>query len=90
MKKPLQVFCCYARKDQSFLLELKDWLKPFQRAGLITIHADVDISPGEEWEQHIIHYSRTLELSNTDLGKKTKLQHASSRWAELVVKKGME
>jgi molecular chaperone DnaK len=62
MEEPLRIFCCYARKDQSFLLELKGWLKPLQRAGLITIHADIDISPGEEWEQTINHHLNTAHI----------------------------
>src|SRR5579862_3398989 len=56
MEKPLQVFCCYARTDQSYLLELKKRLLPLQRDGLIAIDADINISPGEDWEQRI-HYS---------------------------------
>ena len=62
MEKPLYIFCCYARSDQWYLLELKNRLIPLQRAGLIIVHADVDISPGEVWEPKIDHYLDTAHL----------------------------
>lgn len=62
MEKPLQVFCCYARTDQLYLLELKKRLIPLQRENLIIVHTDIDISPGEEWEQKIHHYLTTAHI----------------------------
>jgi hypothetical protein len=62
MEKPLQVFCCYAREDQSFLFQLKTYLKPLARDGLIVIQADIDVSPGEEWEQKISHWLNTAHM----------------------------
>lgn len=62
MEKPLQVFCCYARTDQSYLLELKKRLLPLQRDGLIAINADINISPGEDWEQQIHYYLNTAHI----------------------------
>jgi formylglycine-generating enzyme required for sulfatase activity len=62
MEKPLQVFCCYAREDQQYLLTLKKHLSPIQREGLIVVQADIDISPGEEWEQKISHYLNTAQI----------------------------
>jgi len=56
MEKTLQIFCCYARADQSYVLELRKWVAPLQREGLIVLHSDIDISPGEEWESEIQHY----------------------------------
>jgi hypothetical protein len=52
-RKPIEVFCCYARKDQQYLIELKAHLMPMQREGLITLWADVDINAGAEWEKEI-------------------------------------
>lgn len=46
MEKPVQVFCCYARKDQSLLFQLKDDLSLLERSGLIIVQADIDVSPG--------------------------------------------
>src|SRR3989442_651954 len=43
---PVEIFCCYARKDQELLLELKIHLIPLERQGLITIWADTDIGAG--------------------------------------------
>lgn len=62
MEKPLHVFCCYARTDQSYLLELNKRLIPLQRDGLIVVHADINISPGEDWEQKIHHYLNTAHI----------------------------
>jgi len=52
-QKNIEVFCCYARKDQPLLLDLKTHLMPLQREGLITLWADVDINAGAEWEKEI-------------------------------------
>lgn len=62
MEKPLHVFCCYARADQSYLLELRKRLIPLQREGLIAIHTDIDVSPGEEWEPKIQQYLNTAHV----------------------------
>jgi hypothetical protein len=62
MGQPLKVFCCYAREDQPSLLVLKKHLRLFQRNGLITVQADIDVSPGEDWEQKINHYLNTAQM----------------------------
>lgn len=62
MGKPLQVFCCYARNDQKYLYELKKHLMVLQREHLIEIKADINISPGTEWEQEINHHLETAEI----------------------------
>lgn len=62
MEKPLRVFCCYAREDQPLLLMLKKHLRPLEREGLITVQADIDVSPGEEWEKEISQYLNTAQI----------------------------
>jgi TIR domain len=52
-QKNIEVFCCYARKDQSLLHELKKHLMPLLREGSITFWADTDINAGAEWEKEI-------------------------------------
>jgi TIR domain len=49
----LEIFCCYARRDQGLLEELKTHMIPLQRQGLITVWSDTDISPGTNWEDEI-------------------------------------
>lgn len=61
-RKRIEVFCCYARKDQSLLLELKTHLTPLQREGLITCRADLDIGAGAEWEQEIHRYLNAAQF----------------------------
>ena len=61
-QKNVEVFCCYARKDQSLLLELKTHLTPLQREGLITLWADVDINAGAEWEEEIHHHLNSAQI----------------------------
>ncbi len=58
----VEVFCCYARKDQSLLLELKTHLTPLQREGLITLWADIDINAGMEWEKEIQRHLNTAQI----------------------------
>ena len=62
MTQPLQVFCCYARKDQQLLNDLKAQLMPLQHRGLITIWADTDINAGLEWEQEIDKHLNTAQI----------------------------
>jgi len=52
-RKRIEVFCCYARRDQLWLLELRAHLAPLQREGLITLWDDMNINPGDEWEKEI-------------------------------------
>jgi Flp pilus assembly protein TadD len=62
MEKPLRIFCCYARTDQAYLFALRKHLTPFERTGLLTIHSDIDISPGENWQQKIRSYLNTAHI----------------------------
>src|SRR5205823_9597857 len=58
----IEVFCCYAHKDQSLLNELKTHLIPLQRYGLIHIWNDTDISPGTEWEEEINKHLNSAQI----------------------------
>ncbi len=58
----IEIFCCYARKDQPLLLELKTHLMSLQREGLITLWADVDIDAGAEWEKEIHLHLNTARI----------------------------
>lgn len=61
-KKSLEVFCCYARKDQPLLKELKNHLIPLEREGLITLWADTDINAGAEWAKEIHLHLNTSHI----------------------------
>jgi hypothetical protein len=60
--RKVEIFCCYARKDQSLLLELTTHLAPLQREGLITLWADIDINAGAEWEKEINRHLNTASV----------------------------
>ena len=60
--KGIEVFCCYARKDQPLLLELKAHLAPLQREGLILLWDDMHIDAGTEWEKAIHHHLKTAHM----------------------------
>src|SRR6266699_2935161 len=62
MAPPVEIFCCYARKDQSLLKELTRHLKPLERSGLITLWADTDINAGTEWEREIEKHLETAHI----------------------------
>lgn len=53
MSQPLEIFCCYARRDHLLLQQLKSHLTPLQRKGIITLWADSDIHAGAAWEEEI-------------------------------------
>lgn len=59
---PIEIFCCYARKDQQLLQQLKSHLMPLQREGLITIWADTDIDAGSEWKEEISKHLNTAQI----------------------------
>lgn len=50
---PVKIFFCYAHEDEALLDQLKRYLKPLQRQGLIDVWHDRDISAGTEWEKAI-------------------------------------
>ncbi len=62
MASPVEIFCCYARKDQPLLNELKAHLMPLQRQWLITLWADTDIGAGAEWEKEIEKHLDTAQI----------------------------
>ncbi len=53
MDNPLQIFIAYARKDTTFLDELRVQLKPLERSGKVHIWYDGKIEPGQVWEAAI-------------------------------------
>ncbi len=59
---PYLVFCCYAREDKNFLQALKTHLKALEREELIIMKADIDISPGTEWEATLTHYLDAADI----------------------------
>src|SRR5258708_25887346 len=62
MKKSIEIFFCYARKDQQLLENLKLHLMPLQRSKLISMWYDADITPGTLWEEEIRKHLDTSEL----------------------------
>jgi cold shock CspA family protein len=61
-QKPLRVFCSYSRRDEEHLNDLRDWLRPLERQGLIEWWHDREISPGWEWEEAIDKHLRTADI----------------------------
>ncbi len=61
MSTPLEVFCCYARKDQELLAQLKNHLALLEHLGQIRIWSDADIDAGMEWKREL---QRHLESAN--------------------------
>src|ERR1051326_9129929 len=59
---PVEIFCCFARKDQSLLNDLKSHLKPLQRQGQITLWADTDIDAGMIWENEVDKHLDTAQI----------------------------
>ena len=62
MKRPYNVFCCYAHEDAQYLKELKKHLLSLEREGLILVQTDIDISPGREWKRELDYH-----LENADI-----------------------
>jgi tetratricopeptide (TPR) repeat protein len=62
MAAPVEIFCCYSRKDQQLLLDLRTHLMPLQRQGYIKLWADTDISAGTDWEKEITKHLNTAQI----------------------------
>ncbi len=62
VEMPIEIFCCYARKDHEFLQHLKAHLMPLQREGIITIWSDTDINAGKQWEDEITKHLNTAQI----------------------------
>jgi replicative DNA helicase len=62
MFMPVEIFCCYARKDKSLLNEIRIHLMPLQRQGHITLWADTEIDAGTEWEEEINKPLNTAQI----------------------------
>src|SRR5438045_5413886 len=59
---PVEIFCCYAHKDEALLNKLKTHLTPLQREGLIDVWHDRNISAGTEWEREIGQHLNTARI----------------------------
>ena len=59
---PVKIFCCYAHEDEPLLKKLKTHLFPLQRAGLVDVWYDRDISAGTDWEQQIKERLNTAQI----------------------------
>src|SRR6266571_3145309 len=57
-----KIFFCYAHEDEELLKKLKTHLRPLQRAGLIDVWHDRDISAGTDWEQQIKEQLNTAQI----------------------------
>jgi len=50
---PCSAFVCYSHKDETYLLELKKYLKPHVRGSSIVVWDDTRIRPGDEGRKEI-------------------------------------
>jgi WD40 repeat protein len=62
MNENIEIFCCYAREDQSLLLKLRTHLAFLEREGSLKIWHAQDISPGTEWEEEINKHLNTAHI----------------------------
>jgi hypothetical protein len=58
----IEILCCYARKDQEYLKELKNHLHPLERQSRIKLWADTDINAGMKWEEEIKAHLDTANI----------------------------
>jgi hypothetical protein len=61
--KTIEIFCCYARKDQALLVELKNHLSELKREKHITLWTDIDMDAGIEWEKEIHRHLNTAQIT---------------------------
>ena len=80
---PVEIFCCYARKDQELLAQLKNHLALLGHLGQIRIWSDADIDAGMEWERELQRHleSADIILPTTD-GREIRLRRITEPTAE--------
>src|SRR5947207_1573635 len=72
MTSPIEIFCCYARRDKLLLNGVIAHLTLFQRVGLICLSADTDITAGEEWESEIEKDLNKVQIRALQVSQQTK------------------
>lgn len=85
---PVEVFCCYARKDTELLCELQAHLSSLQRQEIIKVRCDGDVSAGKEWDQEIKKFLNNANIIlllissdfiHSDYCYSTEMQHSLER-----------
>ena len=61
-QRPLEIFFCYARQDESFRLALEKHLSTLIRQGVVNVWHDREISAGAEWEREINRHLDSAHL----------------------------
>ena len=60
--KEIELFFCYAQKDEKYLKELQKQLIPLQKKKLIGMWCDRDIDAGAEWQREIDSHLNTAHI----------------------------
>ena len=59
---PIEIFCCYAREDETWLRKLETHLSLLKRQGLISLWHDRLILPGADWAKTIDTHLETASV----------------------------
>jgi hypothetical protein len=59
---PIEIFVCYARKDEKFVKKIKTHLNPLQRQGRVNIWHDRNINAGIQWQHEIDVHLNTAQI----------------------------
>ncbi len=59
---PVEIFCCYAHADESWLRKLETHLSLLKQQGLISLWHDRRIAPGVDWAQAIDTHLETASV----------------------------
>ena len=59
---PVEVFCCYSRKDETWLRKLETHLSLLKRQGLVSLWHDRLIAPGTDWAKAIDMHMETASI----------------------------
>ena len=62
MAHPLEVFCCYAHKDQEMMALLSKYLTPLQKVGQITMWSAINLHEGVEWEKELQQHLESADI----------------------------
>jgi len=61
-QEPVNLFISYSHKDDDYLNQLKQHLKPMERQGMIKVWCDREIEPGTKWNKEISDKLETADI----------------------------
>ncbi len=61
-KKRIKIVCCYARADESLLIDLKKHLRLWERQKIINVWSHINSMPGVNWKKELMQHMASAHI----------------------------